>query len=98
MTTNRLRDLLTNIVLNASLQPDARMGGTADTYAVPLDDIDAARSALGIKPSNTPPIKNSPLEISSMLKLIAPEQARDPEAIRALVKTRWPTGTLRSPE
>jgi hypothetical protein len=39
-------ELLTNIVMNAVIQPDASMGGQADCYAVPLDDIEAAREEL----------------------------------------------------
>lgn len=34
------------IVANATLQPDQRMSGATDIYAVPLDDIDAARAAI----------------------------------------------------
>ncbi len=45
----KLRDALSNIVANAQIQPDASMGGMTDVYAVPLDDIDEARSALGQK-------------------------------------------------
>ena len=44
-----MEELLTNIVMNARLQPDASMGGTTDTYAVPLDDITAAAAFLGIE-------------------------------------------------
>ena len=42
----RLREALENIVANARLQADARMDGTTDIWAVPLDDIVAARAAL----------------------------------------------------
>lgn len=42
----KMRDLLTNIILNARIQPDAAMSGTTDTYAVPVVDIEAAREAL----------------------------------------------------
>ena len=42
----RALDILGCIVLNARLQPDAAMGGTTDCYAVPLDDVDAARALL----------------------------------------------------
>lgn len=42
------REALAIIVLNATLQPDASMGGTTDCYAVPTDDIDAARRVLGL--------------------------------------------------
>lgn len=41
-----LRTALENIVANAVIQPDASMAGTTDCYAVPLDDIEAARRAL----------------------------------------------------
>ena len=37
---------LANIVANAVMQPDASMAGATDCYAVPLDDIEAARRAL----------------------------------------------------
>jgi hypothetical protein len=39
-------DLLSIIVTNAVLVPDPQMRGTTDTYAVPLDDIEAARTLL----------------------------------------------------
>jgi hypothetical protein len=38
-----LQAALQNIVTNASIQPDASMGGATDCYAVPLDDIEHAR-------------------------------------------------------
>lgn len=41
-----LGDILRNILANARVQPDAAMNGTTDVYAVPLEDIEAARSAL----------------------------------------------------
>jgi hypothetical protein len=39
------------IVQNAEVQPDASMKGATDCYAVPLDDIEAARTLLkgGVK-------------------------------------------------
>jgi hypothetical protein len=37
---------LRNIVANSRLIPDPAMGGTTDTYSVPLDDIEAARAAI----------------------------------------------------
>lgn len=37
------------IVLNATIQPDARMEGATDCYAVPLDDIESARALLAKK-------------------------------------------------
>lgn len=46
----RLTESLSCIVLNAVIGPDAAMGGSTDCYHVPLDDIGAARSLLGIKP------------------------------------------------
>jgi hypothetical protein len=49
-----LERVLTNIVLNARMQPDASMGGAADCWAVPLDDIDAAIIAL-LKPETPEP-------------------------------------------
>ena len=39
---DRLRDLVDTIILNARLIPDPAMGGAADIYAVPVDDIEAA--------------------------------------------------------
>lgn len=39
-------EALAIIVANAVVQPDASMGGMTDTYAVPLDDIEAARALL----------------------------------------------------
>lgn len=41
-----LADALGIIVMNAEIQPDARMGGATDIYAVPCDDIENARAAL----------------------------------------------------
>ena len=43
-----LLKLLSTIVLNAKLQPDAGMNGSTDCYAVPLEDIEAARDALNM--------------------------------------------------
>jgi len=37
---------LSCIVLNARLQPDAHMAGTTDCYAIPTDDIEAARAVI----------------------------------------------------
>lgn len=37
---------LSCIVLNARLQPDAHMAGTTDCYAIPTDDIKAARAVI----------------------------------------------------
>jgi hypothetical protein len=37
---------LTNIVANARMVADPTMSGMTDCYAVPLDDIEAARTAL----------------------------------------------------
>lgn len=39
-------ELLAVIVANAVLIPDPRMAGATDCYAVPLDDIEAAKTAL----------------------------------------------------
>lgn len=47
---DRLRDALECIVHNAVEIPDPRMDGTTDCYAVPLDDIGAARAALAVRP------------------------------------------------
>jgi hypothetical protein len=47
----QLRRLLENIVINAEVQPDVRMNGATDVYAVPLDDIEQAREALFTKAS-----------------------------------------------
>ena len=41
-----LLEALDIIVCNAVLQPDAAMSGATDCYAVPIDDIEAARAAL----------------------------------------------------
>ena len=42
----RLREVLTLICLNASIQPDAAMDGTTDCYAVPMDDIQNGHAVL----------------------------------------------------
>lgn len=39
-------EALETIVANAEIQPDAKMSGLTDVYAVPTDDIDDARAAL----------------------------------------------------
>jgi hypothetical protein len=39
-------EALLNIVNNGRVQPDASMGGTTDICAIPLDDFDAARTAI----------------------------------------------------
>ena len=41
-----LLEVLSTIVANAELQSDARMDYTTDIYAVPLDDINAAKTAI----------------------------------------------------
>lgn len=41
-----LVELLTNIVSNAVLQPDARIKGATDVYAVPIEDIEFSRVVL----------------------------------------------------
>ena len=41
-----LLEALDIIVCNAVLQPDAAMSGATDCYAVPIDDIEAARAAI----------------------------------------------------
>jgi len=43
---DELLELLSIITLNAVIHPDARMNGSTDCYAVPLDDIEAARAAV----------------------------------------------------
>lgn len=43
-TREELLSALTCVVLNAAMQPDASMGGLTDCYAVPFDDIEAARA------------------------------------------------------
>lgn len=40
----RALDILRTIVLNARVIPDPNMSGATDCYAVPLDDIEAARA------------------------------------------------------
>jgi hypothetical protein len=44
-----LVDVLNCIVANASLQPDSRMKGVADIYAVPIEDIERGRAILASK-------------------------------------------------
>jgi hypothetical protein len=39
-------EALATLIANAELIGDPRMYSTADCYAVPLDDIEAARAAL----------------------------------------------------
>jgi NAD/NADP transhydrogenase beta subunit len=41
-----LLEALMVIVANAVIQPDAKMNGSTDIYAVPIEDIDAARAAI----------------------------------------------------
>jgi len=41
-----LLEILQIIIANARMQPDASMNGATDIYAVPLDDIEAARAAI----------------------------------------------------
>ena len=43
---DKLKTILDIIINNAVLQPDARMSGSTDCYAVPLDDIETARDIL----------------------------------------------------
>lgn len=44
----RLRAALSVILMNARLIPDWEMNGAADTYSVPIDDIEAARVAISV--------------------------------------------------
>ena len=46
---------LTNITTNAVLGPDPWMGGAADRYMVPLDDIEEGRTALAKHALPDPP-------------------------------------------
>lgn len=46
----RLRTALAIISMNALLAPDPHMGGATDSYIVPIEDIEAARAALGEQP------------------------------------------------
>ena len=43
----KMRELLSNIVMNASIIPDPAMAGKTDIYSVPTDDIEAAAEFLG---------------------------------------------------
>ena len=47
-----LERILSIIVANSVIQPDAHMSGAADCYAIPIDDIEEARAAL--RTTNTP--------------------------------------------
>lgn len=43
---HQLIDALFNIILNAQVVPDPQADGATDCFAVPLDDIEAARALL----------------------------------------------------
>ena len=45
-SSRKMRDALRNIVANAVVTHDPERGGMTDVYSIPLDDIDAAKTAL----------------------------------------------------